>query len=263
MLRDKGYVDGDYLAAAAKLLAPVKARSHALLRLRPGFRALDVGCGPGIDTRAMARQVGPEGRVCGVDADPEMVAAAEAGARAAGISEQLEHQVATADHLPYSDGHFDAVRSERLFMHVADPVAVLTEMLRVTAPGGRLVVVDPDWGTLSIASEHLEIERRLARVRAERCLNNGYSGRRLLQLFKEAGLNAIQVELHALSITEHRLARFITRLDEVEAEAEHCGLVTAEELRRWRAELAALDRRGIFFGTTTLVTLAGQRPPVA
>jgi SAM-dependent methyltransferase len=263
MTRVKGYVGGDYLVAAGKLLAPVKARSHALLKLRPGYRALDVGCGTGIDTRAMARQVGPEGRVCGVDADPEMVAAADAAARDAGISDQVEHRVASAEDLPYPDDHFAAVRSERLFMHLSNPAAALAEMVRVTSPGGRIVVVDPDWGTLSITSQHLETERKLARVRAERCLENGYSGRRLFHLFQEAGLSSVQVELQALFLTEEPLARFISRLDEVEAEAERAGIVSSEDLALWRHEQQSLSERGLYFGSATLVTVVGRLAPPA
>ena len=260
MARNEDYVESDYLVAAGKLLAPVKARSHALLKLRRGFWVLDVACGTGIDTRAMARHVGCEGRVCGIDTDPDMVAIAQMRAREAGLEATVDHHVASPDALPYCDGQFSAVRSERLFTDLTNPAAVLAEMVRVTAPGGRVVVVDTDWGTLSVTSEYVDVERRLARVRAERCLANGYSGRQLLRLFQQAGLTSMQVELHALIVDDEELARFITRLDEVEAEAERSGVVTGDELARWRDEQASLDEQGLYFGCATLVSVAGERP---
>jgi hypothetical protein len=57
-------------------------------------------------------------------------------------------------------------------------------MARVTKPGGWVVVWDADWGTLSINTPEVELERRLVRVHAERELNNGYAGRQLYELFK-------------------------------------------------------------------------------
>ena len=76
MSQPKGYVDADYLDAAARLMAPSKRRSYELMHLEPGHRVLDVGCGPGSDTLSINKLVGPAGEGYGADYDAQMVAQA-------------------------------------------------------------------------------------------------------------------------------------------------------------------------------------------
>ena len=66
---------------AAQIVQPAKERSYARMTLHPGACVLDVGCGPATDTIPLARLVGENGFVAGVDADKEMVLAAERRAR--------------------------------------------------------------------------------------------------------------------------------------------------------------------------------------
>lgn len=256
-----GYVDARYLEAAGDLLRPLKSRSYESMRIGAGDTVLDVGCGPGLDTLAMAGLVGPAGRVLGVDADASMVAAANENARRAGLSDRVRHERADAAALPLDSDRFDACRSERLFIHLADPLRALAEMARVTRPGGRVVVVDSDWGSLSVDTTRTEVERQLARFRAERLLNNGYSGRQLFRLFKSCGLLDVEVQIWPVAITgDAGLLRDLTKLDEVERLAWEAGVVAAEELDAWRAELTLAERQGIFFGSMSLVLAAGRKP---
>ncbi len=75
MPRSAGYVDIQALERLAERLRPLKRRTYDLMRVSPGDRVLDVGCGPGLDTVELAALVGPEGGVVGVDLDEEMIAA--------------------------------------------------------------------------------------------------------------------------------------------------------------------------------------------
>jgi ubiquinone/menaquinone biosynthesis C-methylase UbiE len=82
-----GYVDVTYLERAAEHARQDKQLSYAAMRVQPGFRVLDVGCGPASDTIALAGLVGERGEVVGVDYDEEMVAEANRRAVAAGLEE--------------------------------------------------------------------------------------------------------------------------------------------------------------------------------
>lgn len=252
MNQPDGYVDPAYLEAAARLLAPEKHRAHALMRLQAGSRALDVGCGPATDTIALAQQVGEKGRVVGVDFDAAMVAAANASAAEAGVSARMHHLRASATALPFPTETFDACHSERLLLHIANYPRAFADMLRVTRRGGWLVCTETDWGTLSIDHPDADIERRLARFKAEQSVHNGFAGRRLYRLFRQAGLHAIEVFASAYPITDPELARYLVRLAYIEQRALAEGVITAAELDQWRAGLAE-----DFFCTLTLITVAG------
>ena len=154
------------------------------MHLRPGQKILDLGCGPGIDTLALSHFVGPAGEVHGADHDAAMVAQANQRAEAAGVGARVRHRQADATDLPWPANFFDASRSERVFQHLLDPEKAFAEMVRVTRPGGWVVVLDGDWATFSIYSDEVELERRLVRFHAERMINNPYSGRALHHLFR-------------------------------------------------------------------------------
>jgi ubiquinone/menaquinone biosynthesis C-methylase UbiE len=255
----KGYVDVDYLTLAAELLRPAKEKSYARLHLQPGQRVLDVGCGPATDTITLAHLLGPEGRVVGVDADARMVLTANERAQATGVQNQVTHRVGDALALPFELDQFDATRCERLFEHLIHPEQALAEMVRVTRPGGRVVVLDTDWATLSFDSPHTDLERRLVRVLAEHYMHNGYSGRRLYRQFKQQGLQEISVELIPILITHYGLGRRIFLLDDVETEAVRLGLATNEECADWRADLENADTEAAFYASVGMVLAAGQK----
>lgn len=139
-----GHVGVKDLQRLAKVVEQIKQRTVQLLRLKLGDRVLDVGCGPGIDTILMSTLVGEEGVVCGIDYDETMVKTANALAKQADVGAWTKHNVANALCLPFDSNVFDACRSERLLQHVADGARVLSEIVRVTKPGGSIVVADTD-----------------------------------------------------------------------------------------------------------------------
>jgi ubiquinone/menaquinone biosynthesis C-methylase UbiE len=255
----KGYVDTGYLQATAALLAQQKRHTYELMRAQPGHKVLDVGCGTGADTLALAQVVGSTGFVVGVDFDQGMIAHAKEQAHQTGISAWVEHKQADAGALPLQTGEFDACRSERLFQHLPDPMRALTEMKRVTRAGGWIVVSDTDWATLSIDSREPDIERRLVRVKAEQTVHNGYSGRQLWRLFKHCELANIAVEIVSVPFTNYRMARQLTLLDETEATALKNGAITNDELQRWQSDLEQADAEGTFFCSLSGIVAAGQK----
>jgi SAM-dependent methyltransferase len=255
-----GYVDPAYLDAAARLASGGKRLSYDRMQVAAGASVLDVGCGPATDTLALASLVGPGGHVAGVDQDAAMVAEADRRASAAGVADRVEHHAADATALPFADGRFDAVRCERLFMHLPDPEGALREMIRVTRPGGRVVVMDTDWGTRSVDTPETELERRMAGVLAELCLVNGYSGRRLYGMMARAGLRDPGVDVVPLHVTDYGLWRLLSRLDLAGEIAVREGAMTADEVRRLDESWRALGDAGTFFALTNMVMLTGIKP---
>jgi len=256
-------VDTHYLASAAATLQRYKQLSYAVLRVPVEGAVLDVDCGPGTDTIPLAQLVVPQGRVVGVDADATMIASATQRAVSAGVSDRVTHHLGDAVTLPFAADTFDATRSERLFQHLEHPEQALAEMIRVTRPRGRVVVLDTDWATVSIASPEIEVERTLARIRAERYVRNGYAARTLYRLFREQGLEEIELTPLPLILTDHALVRELGVLDQVEELALATGQISLGELALWLDGLLDADAAGAFFASVTMIMAVGRKSPGA
>jgi arsenite methyltransferase len=117
------------------------ASPFALRRLAPGERVVDIGSGAGFDAFLAAAQVGPGGRVIGVDMTPEMLEKSRATAAELGL-DNVEFRSGLAEELPVDDGWADVVISNGVINLCADKRAVLTEIRRVLRPGGWLQFAD-------------------------------------------------------------------------------------------------------------------------
>lgn len=118
---------------------PLAVRFADLAGIRPGQRVLDVGCGPGALTAELAGRIGA-GAVSAVE--PSASFAAAARERLPGVDIRLS----AAEQLPFPDGSFDAAMAQLVVHFMADPVAGLREMGRVTRPGGVVAACVWDHG---------------------------------------------------------------------------------------------------------------------
>ncbi|HKA93287.1 MAG TPA: methyltransferase domain-containing protein [Acidimicrobiia bacterium] len=226
-----------------------KERTVDLLHVKPGARLLDVGCGTGHDTRALAVAAGPEGIAIGIDASAVMLKSAQ--------SRGGSYLQADARALPYSDGAFDGTRVDRVLQHVAGPEEAVGELVRITRPGGRLVAIDPDQETLVADLPDVELLRKVKEYRRDRNLCNGSIGRQLPRLFREAGLTDVDCEAATLVLTDpHDAFGFRTWPKLMLAE----GLLTDDELARWDDAVDTAVAGGDFLYSVTFFIASGTRP---
>jgi len=154
--------------AAAYLSSPVHAQGADLAKtaalLRGAGRVLDVGCGAGHLSFAVAPAVG---EVVASDLSPGMLDAVRDEAQRRGLA-NLTTQQASAEALPFADASFDAVCTRYSAHHWADLAAGLAEIRRVLKPGGRVVVIDvvsPEDPLLDSHLQTLELLRDASHVR--------------------------------------------------------------------------------------------------
>lgn len=178
----------------AKLNELLNRASLAALGLRGDERVLDVGCGLGQLTCAIAERLDAGGRVVGVERDGEQLAAAErlAARQDAGVAARIELRRGDARTLPLGDGEwggFDVAHARFILEHVPDPQAVVAAMVRAVRPGGRVVLEDDDHDLLRLWPEVPSFERLWrAYVRTyDRLGNDPYVGRRMVALLHDAG----------------------------------------------------------------------------
>jgi arsenite methyltransferase len=117
------------------------ANPFALRRLAPGERVVDIGSGAGFDSFLAAAQVGPTGRVVGVDMTPEMLEKSTATGAELGM-DHVEFRAGLAESVPVEDSWADVVISNGVINLCADKHAVLSEIRRVLRPGGWLQFAD-------------------------------------------------------------------------------------------------------------------------
>jgi ubiquinone/menaquinone biosynthesis C-methylase UbiE len=136
----------------------------AAARVQPGQRVLDVGCGTGYFARMLARSVGTDGRVVGVDASPEMIQYASRHASVDHVK-NLRFQIGAAESLAFPDQHFDVAVSSLFIHHLpADlQLTAVRELSRVLRPGGTLLLADAripstgPWHLLAAFTGHLHM----------------------------------------------------------------------------------------------------------
>src|SRR5437588_7610824 len=162
------------------------------LALRGGERILDVGSGLGQFTRAMARAAGPGAQVVGIERDARQLAEAVRAAKEDGEEHLADMRGGDALDLPLQAdewGSFDIAHARFVLEHVADPLAVVENMVRAVRPGGRIVLEDDDHDILRLWPEPPGFRQMWqAYFRTyDRLGNDAYIGRRLVALLHEAG----------------------------------------------------------------------------
>jgi ubiquinone/menaquinone biosynthesis C-methylase UbiE len=182
-----GYTESfvDYLDSATQQFRSLKQRSWERLDLGAGDKVLDVGCGLGDDIRGLAGLVGLTGHVIGVDSSQTLLA--ECRRRSADVQFPVRVVAADAHHLPFAKNLFTACRTDRVLQHLRNPRQAFREMVRVVRPGGRVCVVDRDWGLVALDADDGETTRFVLK-RIANGIRNAWVGRSLHALFLEVGI---------------------------------------------------------------------------
>lgn len=130
------------LASLLRGTSGLRERRKAVkrLRLQPGQRVLEVSVGTGTNVPLLAKEVGPEGQIVGVDISPAMLERCRHKLQQHDLRADLV--IAEAAHLPLAEASFDAVLHHGGLAEFGDKRGAIDEMARVAAPGARVVICD-------------------------------------------------------------------------------------------------------------------------
>ncbi len=245
-------------ADASPMIQDIKRRMRELCPVGDGDRLLDVGCGLGHELQRLAEQVGPRGRVVGIDASPAMVA--EARRRAAQFDLAITVEVGNAHALAFPDQHFDLCRVERVLRYLESPEAAVREMARVVRRDGFVLAFDFDSDQTVVDAPDPGLTRRMAEV-LDAAVRHPWVGRQLFGLFRRIGLADVRVIPHAICLTGARGFSMYRQLNEgTIAAAAQAGRITADEAAVWWDGLEQAGRAETFLAANIGFIVLGRKP---
>jgi ubiquinone/menaquinone biosynthesis C-methylase UbiE len=148
------------LLEGSALREPVTGSIIHALELQKGSRGLDAGCGIGLEAISLARAIGADGRITGLDTAPELLAYGEAAVKQAGLSAQIRFREGDVNSLPFDDASFDWAWSADCIGYPAwDLLPVLKELMRVVRPRGSIFLLA--WSSQQILPGYALLEARL------------------------------------------------------------------------------------------------------
>ena len=217
---------------------------HLLSYLKPGFRVLDFGCGPGTITVGLAKAVEP-GEVHGIDMEESQIGLARSAAQAGGHSNATFHVGSVTD-LTFEDNSFDVAHCHAVLMHVPDTRATLAEVKRVLRPGGIVASREMFVSSSFLEPNINDTDSAWATFSNLLAANGGHPqmGKELKNTFLEAGFSDVRSSasfdffstpedvafLHAFIIDWFYLPHVI-------AAATKYGLATQQQFDEWRQAL--------------------------
>ena len=168
----------------------------SFVRLNPGARLLDAGCGSGSAARMFARS-DPSAIITGVDRNASYLDFATRQATAESLA-NVKFELGDVLSLPFKDDVFDVVWSKHLLQWVALREDALKEFIRVTRSGGRVIACNFDGFCMSHTPTDSQIQKSVERWFSAASSDFGFDanlGRRLPVLFQEAGLKDIRFHI--------------------------------------------------------------------
>jgi ubiquinone/menaquinone biosynthesis C-methylase UbiE len=240
-------------------VAEQRARTRAIIAPRTGERGLDIGCGYGQLACELARDVGPTGRVMGVDAVPDMIIACEERARHDAVTGRTEFRQADPEAVPAAAGSFDFVTAMQVYEYMADVERGLAEAYRVVKPRGRLAVLDTDWESCVWHATDRDRNARVLRAWEQR-FAHPHLPARLPELLRRAGFvlkSVTMIPVVNIELSEHTYSAGM--IDVVARFVAGRGGVDPDEAARWAEDVRSQAARGEYFFSLSRYLFLAER----
>ena len=154
-------------------------------------RVLDLGCGTGVATRAIAKRDVVSGEIVGIDLSEALIAAAQGFAADDGVAEQVTFRTGDCHALAEPDESFDAVITHTLISHVSDPAALIANAARVAAPGAPIAIFDGDYASMTFGAGEAAQNAGVVQGILDAFVANPFVMRQLPELLSQHGLEIV------------------------------------------------------------------------
>ncbi|GAC1359313.1 MAG: hypothetical protein NVS2B12_12820 [Ktedonobacteraceae bacterium] len=239
------------------------------LSLRQGIFVVDAGCGPGLWTSLLAQNIGPTGRILGIDISTEALVTAQRRSANTWYQQQVQYKRALLEQLPLGHDSVDLIFSANVSQYLLNPVETFAAMGPYLKREGRLVIKDIDFGTIRFdgVDPHLQARVFRARERWEReRVDHGYNfedswvGSKLAGYLRAAGYR--DVEERTYRIVRHYVLpedfRFYLRGIAEWFVCEDAPYLSCEDVTAWRhcfldQEQTVLDHEEFCYEETEFV----------
>lgn len=234
-----------------------RVKFREFLAARPGEVGLDVGCGVGHLACELAREVSPGGRIIALDNSPDMLRAAQARVDEERLGHCVETHFGDAVSLDLPDESVDFVVGVQVYSYVKEAPRAIGEAARVLRKGGRLAVLETDWGMCIYESKDPALTRRIVDGRAAH-FAHPYLPRQLHRLFRAAGLSLARFGVHPIMETHYDPDSFGAGLVGIARDAAvQYGGINAADADAWAADIQSRKDPGeYFFCTNRLIFVA-------
>ena len=257
-------------AAIQRLIARLESRAKdqifsrlffkyaAQLALPESAKVLEVGCGTGAMTRFLAQRDEFSGIAYGIDQSEAFINAATGFAHEENVGDRIKFLVGDVHHIDFPDSTFDAVIAHTLISHVTEPITVLKEMVRVTKPGGTVIIFDGDYASLTFAYPDHEFGHKMDNALAQATFNNTHIMRDLASLLPDLGL--VVSNAWGDAIVEIGKGSYFKSFAEAYAPyVIGSGLIPQQAVEEWLSSQLKSMENGTFFASCNYYTYLAKR----
>lgn len=232
------------------------------LPLAGARRILALGCGTGVEVRALRRLTQPDTAIIGVDHSPALIDVARRLTADEGLSDNVTYQVGDAHHVPYGDDEFDIVTLHTLISHADDPLQVLREARRLVRPSGTVAVFDGDYASLTFAYPDHAQAKTIEEKLIELIVANPRIMRDLPRLLHATGLEMVETD-GTLYADIGASSFWVSATESYGVLLGRSGLLPEALVNDWRAFQARSAAENTFFGASNYYTYLTRRPEKA
>ena len=191
----------EWLETHHRSKSPERVQMIRDIFFKQGSFVVDAGCGPGLWTPLLARAIGYQGRILGVDVSPEALVTAYKRMHGKWFERMVKFKRGLMEQLPVPYGSVNLIFSANVSQYLPEPVSTFAAMGRFLVPGGRLVIKDIDFGTMRFHTIDTGLQARVFQARecwehlredAGYAFEDSWVGSKLAGYMRAAGFDEVQ-----------------------------------------------------------------------